>query len=115
MSKKKIIILIFPLILMFIINGFSFLDIDGIALKGIILFSLIVIYPLSFFIQGILCELNNIEVLSALVISSLGFLGVTFIFLNSSALGYLIFYLIIELIGYFIVKGYRKLITKREI
>lgn len=115
MSKKKISILIFPLILMFIINGFNLLDIDGIGLKGIILFSLIVIYPLSFLIQGILCGLNNIKVLLALVISSLGFLGVTFIFLNSSALGYLIFYLIIELIGYFVVRGYRKLIAKREI
>ncbi|WP_083402501.1 hypothetical protein [Bacillus sp. MUM 116] len=62
--------------------------------------SLIIIYPLLFLLQGVGTALLKTNIFLSLVVSALGFLVTVFLWANSSALGYVIVYLIIGFLGY---------------
>ncbi|WP_053416293.1 hypothetical protein [Viridibacillus arvi] len=79
------------------------------ANKFYFLLSLVLIFPLTFLVQGISCALNNINPWIALAVSYIAFIIILFTVLNSSAWGYGLYFLVFWVIGYFGAKGIQKL------
>ncbi|MBK1813382.1 hypothetical protein JHL18_22425 [Clostridium sp. YIM B02505] len=108
MKTKNVIIVLFPSIVMTLINIFSFsIDIMGEYDKmGTIILSLIIIDPLMFFIQGIMAGKERINMFLALGTSAVVFALWCLIYLNSSALPYCIIYIIIGSLTYLFGKWF---------
>ncbi len=105
MKNNKLITILFPALCMSFITVFTFLSADtnlGMMLKMIFALSLMVLFPLMFLIQGIRCALARVNVVLSLGISSLTFLLLIAIYLNSTAYPYLFVYLSCGLMGYVI-------------
>jgi hypothetical protein len=102
MKIKNAIIVLFPSIIMTLINIYSFsIDIMGEYDKmGTIILSLIIINPLMFFIQGIMSGKERINILLALGTSVAIYVLECLIYLNSSALPYCVVYIIIGILTY---------------
>lgn len=79
------------------------------ANKSYFLLSLVIIFPLTFLVQGISCALNNINPWIALAVSYFAFIIILFTVLNSSAWGYGVYFLLFWVIGYFGTKGIKML------
>lgn len=70
------------------------------ASMGLIVFSLLLFYPIIFFLQGITTALLKSNLFIAVGISTFSFIIVIIVWLNSSANGYIVIYLIASFIGY---------------
>lgn len=111
MEKRKIITITFPTLFMTIITIVSFqnmLNFNGIDFKGIFIISLILLFPILFLIQGILCAINNTNIFLSLGVSILDFIILMFVYMNESAFIYNLIYLIVGIIAYFITKSIKK-------
>ncbi|GKU24030.1 hypothetical protein [Clostridium folliculivorans] len=97
MKIKNSIIILFPSIIMTLINVFSFSTdrISGYDKEGMIILTLIIINPLLFFIQGIMAGKEKINMFLALGTSTAIFVLWCLIYLNPSALPYCVVYIII--------------------
>jgi len=103
-SPYNFINIIFPAIAMIIIGYVSFTDvfIQQTDHKYFIL-SILIIYPVLFLIQGGITALLKGNILISLAVSILGFVVTMFAWLNSSAAGYILLYLLFGLLGYGVV------------
>lgn len=117
-KKRNVLTIIFPSLFMTIITIISFsnmLNFNVIEFKGIFILSLILLFPLSFLLQGIISAVNNTNVLLALGISTLDFIILMMVYLNDSASIYILIYLVFGLIGYIITKSIIKIkISKKK-
>jgi hypothetical protein len=112
MKKKNVVTVLFPLLFMTIITIISFsnmLDFKGIDFKGIFILSLILLFPLLFLLQGIICAINNTNLFLSLGVSILNFIILLMVYLNDSALIYVFIYLTFGVIGYLITKSIVKI------
>ncbi|WP_435630763.1 hypothetical protein [Clostridium botulinum] len=90
------------------------LNFSGIDFKGIFIISLILLFPILFVIQGILCALNNINIFLSLGVSILDFIILMFIYMNESAFIYNLIYLIFGMIGYLITKTIKRALSSKN-
>ena len=107
MKKSNIITIIFPTLFMTIITISSFqnmLNFNGLDFKGLFIVSLILLFPILFLIQGIICAINNTNIFLSFGVSILDFIILMFVYMNDSAFGYNLIYLVIGIIGYLITK-----------
>lgn len=115
MKNKRILIVLFPAFFMTIITILgSIPDIINVDFKGILVLSLLLIFPLLFLLQGIICVLGNINVFLSLGVSILDFLILAMICLNSSAFFYIPIYLMLGTIGYLTAKFILKFKTSKS-
>jgi hypothetical protein len=99
----KILIVLFVPFFLFLISIINFSNF--INSKDFLIFSLIIIFPLLFLIQGILnaIYLKKEKAIVNLLISLGSFILIMLIFLNSSAFIYVIIYSIFYTIGFFLL------------
>lgn len=116
MKKSNLITILFPTFFMTIITIISFSNIfyvNGIDFKGLIVISLLFIFPFLFLIQGIKSSINNTNIFLSIGVSLLTFIILMLKFLNSSASIYIFIYLVFGAIGYvitnFIIKNKSKI------
>lgn len=90
-------------------NIFNF---KGIDFEGIFILSIIFLFPLLFFIQGLIAPITNTNIILSLGVSTLNFIVLMMIYLNDSALIYIWVYLTSGIIGYIISKCIMKKSSK---
>ncbi len=108
---------LFPSVFMVLISVLSFtniLPLSNIDLKGLFVISLVLLFPVLFLIQGILCALNGTNVWLSFVMSVITFIVLLMIYLNSSAMIYILIYLISGLIGYGMVKLFSRIYAQNS-
>ncbi|MGO5064952.1 hypothetical protein FDF31_13290 [Clostridium sporogenes] len=111
MKKRKIITITFPALIMTIITIISFknmLNFNGIDFKGIFIISLILLFPILFVIQGIICAINHTNIFLSFGVSILDFIILMFVYMNESAFIYNLIYLACGIIAYLITKSIKK-------
>lgn len=101
--NKNQIIIVLPAILILLISFFSF-SVEIVDLKGLFVLSLLLLFPLIFFIQGLYAFKFKTNYLIPLLISLFSFLVVLLVYLNSSALPYMFFYTITGCAGFYLPK-----------
>lgn len=94
--KKVNLISLISVITMFII---LFLP-DFFNLKSLSIIGIVVIVPISIFVQGIICSIRNKGLVVSLLISLLALLFLTYNLFKSDVYVYLIYYGAVYLIGY---------------
>lgn len=107
MKVKNIITILFPTLFMTLITVVSFqhmLNYTSLDFKGIFLISLIFLFPILFFIQGITCAITRTNIFLALGVSILDFIILMFVYLNDSAFVYNIIYIVFGIVGYLLTK-----------
>lgn len=107
MKVKNIITILFPTLFMTLITVVSFqhmLNYTSLDFKGIFLISLIFLFPILFFIQGITCAITRTNIFLALGVSILDFIILLFVYLNDSAFVYNIIYIVFGIGGYLLTK-----------
>lgn len=88
------------------IVSFSNMDIytqKGLDFKGLFVISLVLIFPLLFLIQGVICSVNSVNIINivcAFLLSILSYITLVKIYLNDSAEVYIFLYSILWIIGY---------------
>ena len=110
MKKKNVSIILFPAILMSLLTVVSFSNMDiynatGFDFKGFFIISLLLLFPLLFLIQGILCAINNANIVIIVFeygISILSYIILMKIYLNDSAFIYILIYSALWIAGYII-------------
>lgn len=115
MRKRCIITVLFPAFFMTIIVIVSFSNMsnfNGIDYKGIFILSIILLFPLLFFLQGIICPISNTNVFLSLGVSILNFIILMMVYLNDSALIYIFIYIACGAIGYLISNSIVKRLSK---
>lgn len=115
MKKGSLIIIAFPSIVMLLITIMSFSMMTNsfyLDWKGIFLISLILGFPLLFLVQGLVSAVSKTNVLLSAGLSLITFLILLIIYLNESALMYMLIYLVFEFIGYGIGYGISKVKVK---
>ncbi|MEF9992248.1 MAG: hypothetical protein RRZ84_07965 [Romboutsia sp.] len=85
-----------PIITMFIVFVLG----DIFNWKGLFIIGLVMIVPVSFFIEGTLCAIKSKGFIIPLIISLSVFLVVIYVMLNDSANIYLIYYGVAYILGY---------------
>jgi len=96
--------ILIPVITMFVLAYTSFAIEDDLLATGLILNSLMIYFPVIFLVQGIVCALLRANVFMSLGISTLAFIVVLIVWLNSSAIIYIFVYLVIGFIGYVVTR-----------
>ncbi|WP_084031636.1 hypothetical protein [Anaerobacillus arseniciselenatis] len=100
-TKISLITTFVPTIIMLMFALVSFTNIftieDG---KGLFVIGLLLIFPLLFIGQGCACAFGKGNLLLAVAVSTLSFFSIILLFLNSSALFYIILYLIVAFFAY---------------
>lgn len=105
MKNKGILTVLFPTFFMTIMTiTASTPNTVNVDFKSILVLSSLLIFPLLFLLQGIICALGNINVLLSLGVSILDFLILVMIYLNDSAFFYVPIYLMLGTIGYLTAK-----------
>ncbi|OAB37045.1 hypothetical protein PMSD_09580 [Paenibacillus macquariensis subsp. defensor] len=107
MNKRNIIVILFPALVMAIIAIITFTQMFGLSdlnAKSLIIAGLVLIFPVLFVLQGVLCAVTRSKVILSIVVSIVTYIIIMFVFLNSSAFVYLIVYLGMWAIGYWIGK-----------
>lgn len=97
----------FPSAFMVLIIAQAFTDTPILAFidwKGLIVLSLLALFPLFFLLQGILAAVTNTNILLSTGISTVTFIVLMFVYMNISAAVYIIMYLLAALIGYGITR-----------
>lgn len=90
-----------PTILMISLAIISFTDIfDTLDANGIFMIGLLLLFPLLFLAQGIACGRGKGNIVLSLLVSTVTFVMITLIYLNSSTLFYIVLYLFVGLFGY---------------
>ena len=113
MNKSNIFSILFPSLIMVLIsiisytNILSLSDMDG---KGLLIISLVLLFPLLFLVQGVSCAITNTSIVASLLVSILTYLPLMFVFMNESAVVYILYYAISYFIGYF---GFKLIIKLR--
>ncbi|GFZ30426.1 hypothetical protein CSC2_09520 [Clostridium zeae] len=102
MKIKNAIVILFPSIIMLLIIVFYFSNdrIREYDKMGLLILSLLFIFPILFAIQGVILGKKKINVFLALGISTAVFAILSLIWLNSSALFYCVIYLPLGMLGY---------------
>lgn len=102
MKKSNMITILFPTFFMTILMIlFSFSnETKGVDFKGLLIISLIFIFPLLFLLQGIKSSINNTNIIMSIGVSIFTFIVFMIIYLNSSAIMYIFIYLVFGAIGY---------------
>lgn len=117
MKKGNVVTILFPAVFMTIITIVSFLNMlnfNSIDFKGIFIASLILLFPLLFLLQGIICVISNTNVLLSLGVSILNFIILMMVYLNDSAFIYVLVYLTFGAIGYIITKFIIKIKSSKK-
>jgi len=107
MNKRSIIVILFPALVMAIVSIISSNQMFGLSdldAKSLIIAGLVLIFPVLFVVQGVLCAVTRSKVILSIVVSIVTYIVIMFVFLNSSAFVYLIVYLGMWAIGYRIGK-----------
>jgi hypothetical protein len=93
--------MLLPAILMISLAVISFTDIlNAIDAKGIFIIGLLLLFPLLFLGQGMACGRGKGNIVLSLLVSTVTFVIIILIFLNSSALFYIVLYILVSLFGY---------------
>lgn len=114
MKKSNIFSIIFPTVIMvlmfltFVTDIFNLADVQS---KSIFVVGMVLIFPISFLIQGIICVLNKTSWILSLIVSLLTYIVLMYIFLNDSAYIYVLLYTAFYMIGYIAAKFYYKIKT----
>lgn len=107
--------MIIPALLILISFSIGFLKIsDEIKGKEIVLISLLVITPILFFLNGVFSNKFKINFIFFSLPSYLAFSIVFFIWLNSTALIYFLFYIAANFFGYSISRIEQKIDQRKE-
>lgn len=93
-----------PVLLIFVLAYMAFTSSNDLIGMGLIFNSLMIFYPLLFLVQGSICALLRANIFLSLSISTIAFIIVLFIWLNSSALFYVFVYLALGFISYAITR-----------
>lgn len=109
-NLAAIITAFLPSVIMIVLTALSFSDVHA-NLKGLFILSLILIFPILYVLQGVACALRQSYLLVSLLVSTITFVAILIIYLNSSALIYILIYNGSGLIGYGGVKFFRKNIS----
>jgi len=108
-SKLAIITTYLPAFLMVFLALLSFSNLfDDMFRKGLLINSLILYYPSFLFLQGIVTAMIKGNPFLNVGTSLISFMFILIIWLNRSALIYIIIYLITFLLGYWIIKMFKK-------
>ncbi|WP_017825061.1 MULTISPECIES: hypothetical protein [Clostridium] len=121
-KKKNIIIIFFPAILMSLLTVISFSNMNvynttGIDFKGLFILSLLLLFPLLFLIQGILCAVNNtniVHIIFSFGASILDYIILMKIYLNDSAFEYVLIYSVLWIVGYTIIYIVKKIKSSKS-
>lgn len=109
-SKIRIITMLVPSILMTSLAIISFTDIiNTIDAKGMFMIGLLLLFPLLFLGQGIACGRGKGNIVLSLLVSTVTFVMIILSYLNSSALFYIVLYLIVGLFGYGLARFTKRL------
>ncbi|WP_096155489.1 MULTISPECIES: hypothetical protein [Bacillus] len=79
-------------------------NIDDLVGKNLIMNSIVFIFPALYFLQGLSNGLLNQNLLLALGVSTLAFIITTFVWLNSTAISFILIYPIFFFIGYWLAR-----------
>ncbi|MGE8203013.1 hypothetical protein ACQKP0_00390 [Heyndrickxia sp. NPDC080065] len=106
---NKIALYILPAIIILIVGYVSFTDVLFQQTDHKYFFiSLLIIYPAIFLIHGVITAILKGNIYISLGISTLGFLITILIWANSSAIGYILVYLLLGFLGYGAVLFFQK-------
>lgn len=111
MKKNNMITILFPtffMIILMLLFAFSN-EIKVLDFKGLLIISLIVIFPLLFLLQGIKSSINNTNIIIGICTSIFTFSIFLIIYLNSSAIIYIPIYLALGAIGYILTNSIKKI------
>ncbi len=101
LDKQSIITTFFPSIAMILVAAIVFTDIFGAQESlGLFIISLLLIFPALFFAQGMACSYGKGNIIVALLASLATFSLIVVLFMNSSALIYVLIYFGAALLGY---------------
>lgn len=115
MKTKGILTVLFPTFFMTIITITASVPNNiNLDFKSILVLSLLLIFPLLFLLQGIICALGNNNVFLSLGASILDFYILSTIYFKGSAFFYVPIYLILGTIGYLTAKFIFKFKTSRS-
>lgn len=93
--------MLLPSILMFSLAVISFTDIlNTMDAEGIFIIGLLLLFPLLFLGQGIACGRGKGNIVLSLLVSTVTFVIIILIYLNSTALFYVAPYLVVGLFGF---------------
>ena len=118
MNKKNISIALFPTIIMILIcfieksSIFKFSPMD---LKGLLIVSVVLIFPIIFLIQGIIATANNTNKIVSLGVSLISYLVYLVRIMKEAALMYIVFYFVWYVLGIFVGTLIRKYSGKFKI
>ncbi len=100
-TKTSLITTFVPTVIMWLFAMVSFTNIftieDG---KGLFVIGLLLIFPLLFIGQGCACAFGKGNLFLAVAVSTFSFFSIILIFLNSTALFYIILYLFVAFFAY---------------
>lgn len=99
------------IMLIFAYVSFSGL-LDDLESTSLIINALLLVYPVLFFLQGFITGLLKSNIFLSFGISVATFLVITFVWLNTSALFYVVVYVLSGTVGYGIVRLLQKVIPK---
>ena len=88
-------------------------SIDDLAGKNLIMNSIVFFYPTLYLLQGLTCGLLGKNLLIPLGFSTLFFIITTFIWLNSTAISFILIYPIFFFIGYWLARFILKKCIKK--
>ncbi|MCC0643533.1 hypothetical protein [Clostridioides sp. ZZV14-6150] len=112
MKKSNVFSIIFPtiiMLLMFLTFATDIFNIPDIPAKGIFVIGMVLIFPIAFLIQGIVCVLSKTNLILSLVVSLITYIILMYIFLNDSAYIYVLLYAAFYMIGYITTKICQKM------
>ena len=115
MNKKNISIALFPtiiMILIYFIRNNSIFEFSSMDLKGLLIISIVLFFPIIFLIQGILVTTYDINKISSISISLVSYLIYLFFIMKETVLEYIVFYLLSYIIGVVIGNVIKKYIIK---
>lgn len=95
MKKKDLITLLFPtgfMLFTLVLSLMNFLSFTSINFKGAFVINVVLLFPLLFFAQGIYSSINKVNPLVSFSISMFTYIVLACVFLNSSALEYILYY-----------------------
>ena len=105
--KKTLSTLLIPSITMLLVSLISFYS-KNINLKALFVLGLLVLFPLTFFIQGILSSKFKLNTFIPLLISLFTYLLILNFFMNKSAIIYIFFYSLLFFLGNLLAGKYYK-------
>jgi len=100
--------IVVPVLIIFILSYVSFSN--DLFTHSWIVSTLLIYFPILFFLQGAVCSLLKANILTSLGFSLVAYISVLLIWMNSSAIGYLFAYLIIGFLGFGITRLIQKVV-----